>query len=78
MKHGNWATDTLVTVNVNDILREAHQITKDIVTNQRVFDHGPAMEKSGKKHKGSEVPVADNRATDGSSSCASISEEDND
>lgn len=35
-----WQHDTLVTVNVSDILREISQFTKDIVIDVKVFDEG--------------------------------------
>jgi U3 small nucleolar RNA-associated protein 22 len=40
----DWKSDTLITLNVHDILRDMAGITKDIVTDVKVFDNGPAIE----------------------------------
>jgi hypothetical protein len=53
---GQWKADTLVTLNVQDVLREVEQYTADIVTDCRVFDGRP-MER-GRKRRLSEVPRA--------------------
>jgi U3 small nucleolar RNA-associated protein 22 len=53
---GEWKADTLVTLNVQDVLREVEQYTADIVTDCRVFDGRP-MER-GRKRRLSEVPRA--------------------
>ena len=41
--HDNWKNDTLVTVNVNDLLRSMTHYTQDIVVDYKVFDHGFAI-----------------------------------
>jgi Nrap protein domain 6 len=40
----DWKSDTLITLNVHDILRDMAGITKDIVTDVKVFDNGPPIE----------------------------------
>jgi hypothetical protein len=37
----DWKTDTLVTLNVKDVLREVEQYTLDSVTDFRIFDDRP-------------------------------------
>ena len=44
---GAWQSDTLMTLNVRDLLREIACVTKDVVTNIKVFDHGPSIKPSG-------------------------------
>jgi hypothetical protein len=39
----NWKSDTLVTINVGDVLREIIQYTTDIVVAVKVFDYGPTI-----------------------------------
>lgn len=40
---GEWKSDTLVTLNVHDLLREMSQFTRDIVTDVKVLDRGLAI-----------------------------------
>ena len=51
----NWKTDTLVTRNIRDVIREAGQYTGNIVVDTKVFDWGPepenAMVTSSRKRK---------------------------
>jgi hypothetical protein len=42
----NRKNDTLVTLNVGDILRESVQYTADIVINIKIFDNGPVIKDS--------------------------------
>jgi hypothetical protein len=44
----DWKADTLVTLNVKDVLREVEQYTADIVTDCRLFDGRPIEERSQK------------------------------
>ena len=37
----DWQTDTLVTLNVKDVLCEVEQCTPDVVTDCRLFDGRP-------------------------------------
>jgi U3 small nucleolar RNA-associated protein 22 len=58
----DWKTDTLVTLNVKDVLREVEQYTADVVTDCRLFDSRPMEERSQKSpSKGS--PKASKRQT---------------
>jgi hypothetical protein len=50
VRQDGWQNDTLVTLNVRDILRECYQFIKDIVTDTKVIDEGTAIEpRSNKK-----------------------------
>ena len=50
----DWQSDTLVTLNVYDLLREVSRLTKDVVTNVKVLDAGSCIQLSaisGKKKR---------------------------
>jgi len=66
----DWQSDTMVTLNVHDLLREIAGVTVDIVTHVKVFDHGPLIRpstaSSGSKRKRS--IATDNNQEDNSGS----------
>ena len=71
----DWKTDTLVTLNVKDVLREVEQYTADIVTECRLFDGRPMEQRSQKSpSKGShkalkrQTPESDSADSDSSES----------
>jgi hypothetical protein len=71
----DWQTDTLVTLNVGDVLRETIQYTSDIVMAIKVFDYGPSIAAPvnltvTKKRKNDE--------TDGQDESTADSQEEND
>ena len=55
----DWKSDTLVTVNVNDILREVANIATDVVVDTKVFDDGPTVADSKKRKRKSESSDSD-------------------
>lgn len=63
----NWKTDTLVTKNVGDLLRELRQYTKEMVTNIRVFDEA-CLAHFSKRQKNSHEQHAGEEASTGYSS----------
>ena len=72
----DWQSDTMVTLNVSDLLREMGRLTADIVTNVKVLDTGPSIHPSvlgGKRMRAIEHDD-DNEST--SSSSTSSSEND--
>jgi hypothetical protein len=47
----DWKPDTLVTMNVRDVLRGIAQYTSDIVVDVKLLDSGPAVAPSVRKRK---------------------------
>jgi len=62
-----WQSDTLVTLNVGDILREVEQYTADIVTDCRVFDGRPMESKRKRKSPGKPSRLSNNPKSDSDS-----------
>ena len=69
----DWKTDTLVTLNVKDVLREVEQYTADIVTECRLFDGRPmeqlsqkALSKGSHKALKRQTPESDSADSDSS------------
>ena len=71
----DWKTDTLVTVNVNDVLREVEQYTADIVTDCRLFDGRPMEQRSDERSPLKGSPKASKRQQPESDSADSDSSE---
>lgn len=72
----DWRSDTMVTINVCDLLREMGRLTVDIVTNVKVLDAGPFIQPSvmvGKRMRAIEHEDDDESAC---SSATSSSESD--
>lgn len=64
-----WQADTLVTLNVGDVLRETIQYTSDVVMAIKVFDYGPNIAAplnvtSTKKRKNDETEGQDESTAD--------------
>lgn len=49
IQNSEWRNDTLVTLNVKDLLRAMTQITQGMVVDVKVFDKGPAIHAPSKK-----------------------------
>jgi U3 small nucleolar RNA-associated protein 22 len=71
----DWKTDTLVTLNVKDVLREVEQYTADIVTDCRLFDGRPMEQRSDEKSPLKGSPKASKRQQPESDSADSDSSE---
>jgi hypothetical protein len=57
----DWKSDTLITINVGDVLREIIQSTTDVVVAMKVFNYGPHIAPSANKPTNRKRKVIDDQ-----------------
>jgi U3 small nucleolar RNA-associated protein 22 len=78
VRSDDWQSDTLVTVNIHDLLREIQQYSTDIIVNYKVMDTGYKIEQSVRKRKLIENTHMKKRSTTKESKSSESSSSDND